>query len=292
MGSRLVLVAVFLSVSWLTSAQANAFCRTNTCDADPNTAGCTYAANGCLTGGAELYWNRSCLSFSVNADGSPKRGISYEEAQSAISKAMFRWISVECPDGGSPGLALDPYPAVTCSSIQYNKTGPNANAWVFRDDGWPYESIDQATTLALTTVTFNARSGEILDADVEVNSFNNLLTAQDQSDLLAVATHESGHVLGLAHSTVDGSVMGPFYSEEMVDGVSLATDDVAAICDAYPAANVSQTCNADPEGGFTPECSESVNSGCSVARPASGPSPSATGLLFASMAVLLRRRRR
>nr|MCU0408389.1 hypothetical protein [Bacteroidales bacterium] len=51
--------------------------------------------------------------------------------------------------------------AVECGNVEYNSTAGNVNLVVFRDGSWSHpESPEQ---LALTTVTFNKDTGEILD---------------------------------------------------------------------------------------------------------------------------------
>lgn len=292
MTTRILLAAVTLSVTLLPRTSYG-YCRTNTCEADPEDPDCYVSSESCLEGGVPLYWDRACLSFSVSAEGSPLRGISYEEAAATIDEAMRSWTAIECPEGGKPALAVDLYPAVTCESLQFNTGGPNANAWLFRDDLWPYTGAGSpAQTLALTTVTFNARTGEILDADVEINSAENKLTTGDNSDLLAIATHEAGHVLGLAHSNSSGSTMWAFYAAPHGSAAELSPDDAAGICDAYPPGAVPHDCNFDPEGGFTPTCYSKDDSGCSFTghRPAGTDITALIALVGAACGLRLRRR--
>jgi hypothetical protein len=52
-------------------------------------------------------------------------------------------------------------------------------------------------------------------------------------DVESVALHEIGHILGLAHSTVAGAVMGPFSSTNSTERV-LADDDIAGVHQLYP----------------------------------------------------------
>lgn len=53
------------------------------------------------------------------------------------------------------------------------------------------------------------------------------------TDLLQVAAHEFGHVLGLQHSLEPGSVMSPFYSDSYP--LQLSEDDIRGIQFLYGA---------------------------------------------------------
>ena len=61
---------------------------------------------------------------------------------------------------------------VECDQVQYNQDQPNQHVIIFRDDVWPYD--DSNNTLALTTVTFDPDTGELYDADMEINSTENV----------------------------------------------------------------------------------------------------------------------
>src|SRR5262249_46305618 len=148
---------------------------------------------------------------------------------------------------------------------------PNQNLIVFRDDGWPYN--DPYSTLGLTTVTFNAETGEIYDADMEINASGRNLSITDTVpsngfDLLSVVTHEAGHFFGLAHATDPVATMYASYKPGSASLRDLAPDDIEGICAIYPttktrvvAASVAPTgrvdstaCDPTPRHGLTDQC--------------------------------------
>jgi hypothetical protein len=271
------------------SSRASAYCRTNTCEQDKDNPKCgPDPQTGCLAGGESLYWNRGCFSFSVNAAGSPLRHISYEQAAQTIGAAMAVWSNAEC---GSGKLGIDSvlFPAVVCDKAEYNTDGPNANVWVFRDQDWPYQ--DDGRTLALTLVTFNVKTGEIYDADVEVNSHVAPLSREGGATLAEIATHEAGHVYGLAHSNDPGAIMFPNYSTLTGISAELTDDDLAGVCSIYPSSNGSQSCDPTPRHGFSAECGRVV-SGCASSPLGRSQRSSRATWMTAGLLLLLGRRSR
>jgi hypothetical protein len=251
--ARRALAALSLGLSMtLVAAQASAFCRTRTCDG--NTEKCA-SDNGCITDGQPLYWREKCLSFAAQEDGSPLRGISYATADRIFKAAFSAWTQASC-EGGHPSFRIWDLGPVICAEPEFNDLLPNANVWMFRDHDWPYEH--ESDTLALTTVLFERSSGVILDADVEINSFNKDISVSDTSvkqDLQAIATHEAGHFLGLSHSPAKGATMSQAYVPGDLDYRSLHKDDEAGICDIYPPDRPGSDCiSPHPAHGFSRYC--------------------------------------
>jgi hypothetical protein len=265
-GKRAVQAALALTLLGF-AAPAGAYCRTTTCD--PEVQNCDV----CEAPGIPLYWKSSCVSFTVQQDGSPKRDISYDEANSIIADAFGRWQGAQCPFG-KPDVEIADLGAVTCAEPQYNQTDGNSNVWMFRDDEWPYEDPNAndfvaTSALAVTAVTYNPETGEIYDADVEINSLNVPLTTGDTSvkyDLASIVTHEAGHFLGLNHSLDDSATMAAGYISGDVGMRTLSPDDEAGICSIYSPDRPMPSDSCTPRHGFSGECA-AVDTGCCSTAP-------------------------
>lgn len=260
------------------SAHSAAYCLTYTCDASKED--CPTDSHNCNVGGNPLYWASSVVSFDIQQDGSKLRDISYDQLRTVAHGAFKRWVDAVCSDGNHPAISLSDLGPVACPKPEYNKSQPNQNVITFHDSEWPYKNTG-AETLALTTVFFNPDTGEIYDANIELNSYNAdfvLLAEQadkDHDDLNAVLTHEIGHFLGLSHSSVNSATMFQSY---MLGMTTLDDDDVQAICASLPP-NRSTTDPGTPAGvprhGFSTECGKAEQGCCSSTiggnAPASGP---------------------
>jgi hypothetical protein len=239
-----------------TAATAHAYCRTTTCDVDKAAGDCTWDDDNCATAGKPLYWPDSCGWFGIQKDASVKRKISYQKMHDAVVQAFDTWSKAKC-DGGAPSFAMQDtdvlYGPVECNQHEFNKKAANASAWMFRDDSWPY--VGTMTTIALTTLSVDIRTGRILDADVEINSFGTNITTSDTNigaDLESIVMHESGHFLGLAHSAVMSATMFPNYPGIAIR--SLDPDDEQGICKAYPPGDAPTCGQPEPLYGFSKYC--------------------------------------
>jgi predicted Zn-dependent protease len=196
------------------------------------------------------------VSFSVQQDGSAALDITADTLEQIVTESFDNWQNATCEAGGLPSIVIKRYPQVECAEARYNQGGPNQNVWLFRDDAWPHEG-DGDRTIALTLVSFNPKSGEIYDVDVELNSYSRqfkLETTGAGDDLASVVQHESGHFLGLAHSNDSESTMWSNYNGS-VDMRTLEADDIAGLCSAYPeVATRDEQCDAEPRHGFSKQC--------------------------------------
>lgn len=288
-----------LALGILTAAPAaHAFCRTTTCSTSPTAKSrqCVQEPDGCLGGGLPLAWPGSCVSFSIQQDGSKQRNITAAQTESVVTTAFEQWMNADCGNGKHPSITLYDKGTVSCNKQQYNQYKPNANIWMYRDGSWPYQN--STDTLALTTITYNIQTGDIYDADVELNSADGDFTLPNQTpvgdDLLSIATHEAGHFLGLAHTTDPQATMYPSYMPGETSIRTLAQDDVKGICAVYPP-DRKASCSPTPRHGYSGECQVDTapSSSCALSEPGSEHDvPGALSALFVALGVTLARRRR
>lgn len=294
-----LLIGASCLATWLPGGQAFAFCQTTTCLPsvscvdDPEQC-CILDRNGCDTNGLVVTWQSECASYAITQGGSPQRGISSAQLSEAVDRAFQRWTSVNC-GLSSPSIRFENFGAAECAAVEVNSIhgGPNANLWMFRDETWPHtepsgsgSSVNSAA-LALTTVTFNWMTSEMLDADVEINSAEAQFTTGDHNifiDLDAIVTHEAGHFLGLDHTNDTTATMAPGYVPHTVDQRTLALDDERGVCASYPKNRETTSVSCDPYGTFSPECG---GGGCSVVEGGVGTRGAASGSLMAFGMALL-----
>lgn len=289
--------------------EAGAYCRTTTCDplTDPQRCGMVM---GCATEGEPLFWPDACVTYAVAQNGSQSLDISASALDRAMQKAFTAWLGAECPGGGRPSLGVVPLGTVRCDQVEFNPPvlgrggAPNANIVVFRDGVWPYP--DERFVIARTSITFDPNTGAILDADIELNSFDNEFSMGETSienDLQAVLTHEVGHFIGLDHSRFENATMQANYDLANLGARTLSSDDVAGVCAVYspsaPLEGAAPSCPAStgPHHGFSQECGSDARAdgGClslAGASPPRAPGPQLLGWLLGGALLLARRRRR
>ena len=235
------------------TSDASAFCRSTTCRSSGGKE-CVTDENGCPTDGEKLFWTSACISYAVNELGT--QDLDPADTREIIKKTFQAWSDVPCPKGGVAKMTFQERDPVSCKKSEYNKEDRNLNVVLFQDDDWKYRGIDG--TLAKTSVTYNDETGEIYDADIEVNAANNTVTISDnpakiQYDLQAIMTHEVGHFIGVAHSSDSSAVMFASYSPGSIAQRKLTEDDMAAVCAIYPPKS-DAACDVEPRGGFSDTC--------------------------------------
>lgn len=293
LGKALV-AAAFALPTLAISGRAEAFCRTWSCDpATEAKAGRTCPADPanpkCAGGSPELhkplFWPQKCIGFSLNTTFIPKElGTDAAKFQALFARltnqAFAAWQKVDCGGGQRPSIAFSNMGFVDCDKHEFNRgtaddptrsvAQGNANIILFRNP-WPYGN--NGHTLALTTLTFNVTSGEIYDADMEINATKGDLTTSDtdpKSDLLSILTHEAGHFLGIAHSLDPEATMYAEYKATSTTMRTLEADDKAAVCAVYPPTRTGlPECDPTPRHGYSGQCAADipVSDSCTVSLP-------------------------
>lgn len=193
-----------------------------------------------------------------------------DEVFEAIIRAMETW-----EDSGllPPDLTFS---VVEGARYGYSAGGPNHNDVVALTGEWPFD----AEHAAVTIMTHDSVTGEILDADIVFNADRDWSTADGpvpgRLDLMDVTTHETGHLLGLGHSDLPTATMYPEGPPGSIERRSLHTDDLNALTATY---------GPPPALGRTP-------TGCSAAghHPAEAPALPILLVLLLAVARLKPRR--
>jgi hypothetical protein len=318
-------LAVALAASALALPRpALAFCRTMACPLPPNFAPQPDAclppdfASWCASqnppaSAIPVWWRNACVSYDVQENAS--RQVPYAVADAMFAVAFAKWTSLECPGtpgpSGSQRVSIDvrDLGPVACDLVQYNQNGPNQHVIIFHDDVWPHD--DEYNTLGLTTITYDPDTGEIYDADMEINSTVPLTLTDPVPpggyDFQSIITHESGHFLGMAHSGDLFATMFAIYTPGDTTMRTLSADDIGGLCSIYqPDGNRAvdpsvasggvvpeDSCDPTPRHGFSTQCSQPPSKGCAVSETRSPGAELALALGGMGVAVgAVRRRRR
>jgi hypothetical protein len=269
MGRTITILAaavVAAAASSLVAAPAWAWCQLTTCKG--SNCGQDADSDGCPTKGHKLKWAGTCVGFSLQKRGT--QNLDNAKVRDAVKKAFAAWSEVDCGNGEVASLNLGALIDTLCVANAYDAEGPNVNAVIFRDDKFEYTGLHTNNTLAKAVPHFDANTGEILDADIEVNTANTHFTLGSDNidyDLQTVLTHEVGHFLGLAHSSNPDAVMYASYQKGTLTGRVLTDDDKAAICAIYPPKRKG-TCSLTPRGGLDLCDGRTEPAGLCRARPA------------------------
>jgi hypothetical protein len=117
------------------------------------------------------------------------------------------------------------------------------------------EWIHEAGVVALTRVTYIQKTGEVVDADIEINlanySFEDCAekphSCRHSFDLKNTLTHEFGHVLGLAHpeENLDKAFNTTMFAKSLAGEIKkrwLSPDDISGVAFLYPKGKESPEC--------------------------------------------------
>lgn len=268
-------VGVVFALAMTAPSAASAFCRTTTV---PVPADFSPAGGSCFTQGEPLYHPSQCVTFKVAT--AARNVIGANVIADTFARAFATWTAPN--DRCLPGISVVQVGTVEGPvQVGYtaNAPGSNANVIGFVQGPWPHGEGND--TLALTTVTFRADDGRILDADTEINRDVSWSATRpigpSEYDFGTAMLHEAGHFLGLAHSATPDSAMFASYTVG-TSRTTLDDDDVAGICAIYPSRDARATrtgqvastaCQLAPDpGSNASSCGDpTLVHGCSIASP-------------------------
>lgn len=294
-------LAAVVALALAVPQTASAFCRTTTVQKPADFS--EVLTQQCFTDGKPLWWAGRCAGYSLQANGSKK--FAFADLEGVVKSSIATWSAVTCPDpgGGPVSIDLRYLGPAACDKVEFRGDAGNVNVIVFRDDAWPPDQ-DPEHVIALTTVQYTPGTGELRGFDMEINSVTQDITLDGAGGSIAlpgVLTHETGHILGFAHSPDKLATMYEKYNSNIGN---LTTDDVAAVCTVYPPDGTRPTadgtrtalaCDPTPPRGYVPDCPTETK-GCSCSSTAdtatSGASASAAVVLGAFLALRRRTRRR
>ena len=224
-------------------ATASGFCRKTTVDPDPSFT--PSPSKPCWTEGLPLFWKDMPVSYSVNEAASSQ--VSLAVTEDTMSLAFAQWDGAMCAANEKTSLEVH-FAGPTPNRLDATD---KTNTVMFDDTNWPHGAA--GTTLALTTVTYDTKTGRMIDADLELNTANFKLSTTDTVptggyDFRSIVTHESGHFLGLAHSIDPTATMFASYTPGTKSLRTIAQDDVDGICAIYPPSS-GCSCTTTPARG-------------------------------------------
>ena len=195
-----------------------------------------------FAGFGPVAWEETLIPFELQ--GEPPRDLSVYGTRQGINEAFTTWTRVTCSDA---------VPSLMGSSEAPVASGDGVNGITFIREGWATMGFDPdaaATSDVHYRVDESSSAGFIVEADLYINAESyrwGLASAgEGVRDLVAVVTHETGHLLGLLHlCETDGAEAAPLCSTEHqmstlypeylgLSQRELGDDDIDGLCWLYP----------------------------------------------------------
>ncbi len=199
------------------------------------------------SGGGGAAWSSANqpLTYYINSRGSDDTSFSsFTKLEGVIQDSFDVWSSpcssnFQSTYGGST------------SDTALNTNNPVVLSWAETRNEWPQQLGDPfggtiAVTLASATSACTMRSAPIIFNGIAItytDQCNTNFCSGGGTDLQSIATHEIGHMLGLAHSPIQSATM--YFAYQGGSGArTIATDDQNGVSALYPRAC---TCTQDSD---------------------------------------------
>ncbi|MEM1348707.1 MAG: matrixin family metalloprotease [Myxococcota bacterium] len=262
----------FCTTLTLCAQDAAAFNQTQTCNINGGILACDEDETP-----KGVRWPTRSVDYLLHEDGSkdyPSSSGQLPEALiDAVTQSFEAWSTLPCTD-----FELVYTGTTSSRQIGFSRDlgSHNLNVVVWQSQ-WP--RVYSRSAYALTSVTYDTKTGLIADADIEVNddSWNYSIGPSDPErvDIQNMMTHEVGHFIGLDHNSDSTTAMFPLSNLGEISKRDLAQSDIDGMCTIYP------------------PLEESVDGGCCAHTPhPTLPRRAPLALLLLTTLVVVRRRAR
>ena len=208
-------------------------------------------------GGVPTHWRQQCVPWKVSERASDH--LSVDEIHEVVTQAFGAWEAVD-----ESFIRFEDHGSTSLESVSLEH-GVGENIVVWHGEGqWPYA----LHVVGLTSLTYDTDTGQIMDADIEMNGDDYRFAingSPDSYDAQQSLTHEIGHLLGLDHSVDTDAVMFAESQPGETHKRVLKPDDIEGLKFNHP---VSAT--PDVDGCLTPAViAPPAESGCSTGSSSS-----------------------
>lgn len=199
-----------------------------------------------VEGGHYVRWQQKTVKYRIHKD--PGQDLPFDVSNAAIQSSFSTWQQAL---QGRLLLQFDGHSTALGAGYDERGEANNENLILWENKKWVYPT----SAIAMTLVTYRMHSGQIVDADIVLNSVSyrwivkstssseptyplvNTVPISRQSlpsvDLANTVTHEVGHFLGLGHSENADATMYAHQMGEEIHKRHLHQDDQNAIEKLY-----------------------------------------------------------